>query len=1279
MIKSRRKSTLKIKTLLSILIILVTFLAVAIPAYAAGSNFHKPSFLNRYEVSSGASSYSPNTSSYPFNSNETTAIGFDALYDSSKGFWEYKGEVPDKIADEDDWKSFRTYNGKKIDGVFRKWSDESLDEDLLKPDSEDLHIYAMTYSTSFFGNMFGSIGLALINGINWIFTQIINLMITLKSFNIADMVSALDNSGELSDLLSKIFLIDQDTGNLSPLMLFGLLTFVGSLAFMAFKVLKGDLSLRKVATEVSFFVLAVAITAIFMTSTNAATIAGVGTDFMTKLANNVVGSASDSTSIFIYNTGNSSMDNSNTQRAIIKKTYIDQLINAQFGYSVNDLYIKDANGNSDFGDIELVEDAIKEVFSKGNIDSLAVATDIDGNNKINNLGYYLWAANSNVRIYAGENGVKEQKNNKPAFYTSGNNAVVRTGSSDRTLFVVDFLNAVKRQDGQTDAIKNKCDKILNNLCQPSYGIAIANVFVVALQNIMLSWASFAIIIFTVIGQLIITLGAFCLVVIPMLLVYGPTRRVASGMMYTYLLGFLRYLIGSALFNSMIAITTILSQQGLNGILVSMVLCFILGKYGPTLIKELNLALTSLGRGKELRFMSKMYWGMNNAMGNWQKSKDARRRNRFIIGEDGKMHNDQTVGDKVATGLRRDGLSFFGRVSDRISSRIPGTAGYDARREDQLNAYNQNQRFNPNENVNIDNEDSNEFNIDYQNASNGNAEEILNEFEGQDIDDVGSDNENSFNEEGEAVVGRNLTNGFKTKGLGGNLQNLVIDDEDIYGKDKKDDVVKCNGSNGLRVSLEDQLAEYTDFTNGTRRNIVDNAENKKLNNFSSAKSDTESPKSINKSTKDDLQIDNSEFNAGNDEAVMENVKSAKSPTINPVMPFNIIGDSNNTKEINGDSKIDNFGVQNQNKNSKGFNNNSEIKGKNPKIVKEEELVKVTEHKKSDQKNNEPASKSENPSVSTSKVKDKKDTTKDKVKQMSDAKNANKKGKDIDIEIDLGKSTAPSGVMPIPIVTPMSVGNTSKSSKDIGDIKSNGTNKTKIDKPDKNKNINEERIDNLKDSNVNIEKHVKQKVEKEIIVEDDKGIKDINKPNNNKNVSTKKQKEVVEENVKPIDTGKLAAKEDRKQKVKLTLKNAGLRGAAAIPVVGKLANETIAKTMHNQTQMKEELYKTISKVISETNDQMTLNQAYEKAEAEMLKEVSSVDRNRMIKSMQKIKSSISKGDVQDIQKRAEDFRKQAKEKQTQELLAAAEMRKQMEEAKVANHSNNARNKIKLNNKK
>lgn len=681
MVKGKLNKKIKLTIILSFMILIISFSVVL----ASGSNFQLPLFLNKYEVYTGGSNYSPNYSNYPFNKNTVKAIGFDVLYGSDKVFLKYKGEVPYETSKEDYAKKYRVYNGNKINTLPRPFSNEIISDKDLIPSNKNPHIWAMTTSSSYFGGI-GEIGLSIVVFINYIFTMIINLMITLKSFDVSTIVSTIDSGGTFSKLLASLFLIDNESGAISPLLIFSLLLFIISFISLSFKAINGKKSLRNIMPELGFFIISIAIASIFLNTGNASILSKTGTDFITAFGNKITTSSNSSSSIFEYNTGNADIDRNETQRGIISKTYIDQCISGQFGYNINDLYIANDAGLGSFGTKDEVQEAMTKTFGIGSSeDSMSVSTDIYGKNKINNLGYYLWAANSGVAIYNGTGNIN------PIYYTSGSSTLVHTGSSDRILYVIDFLSNVRKiqeTKGSTGmVIVNKVDRIMNNLTNPDYSAAMANIFAVTIQNIALSYALLAIAIFEIIGRMIIVFGSYCMVVLPILILFKGTRSTAKKMCWSYMIGFLRYLIGSALFNTIIIISTLLAQQGFMGIIISAILCFILGKFGPNIIKEINAQITSFGRGKELGAMSNMYHKMDRGLDKYS-NKNKRQNKGFVLNDNGDIERDKSSFEKIQEGLRKGenpfeteaGINPFGKKRNLY-------------KKDQIDKFNSNEKIN----------------------------------------------------------------------------------------------------------------------------------------------------------------------------------------------------------------------------------------------------------------------------------------------------------------------------------------------------------------------------------------------------------------------------------------------------------------------------------------------------------------------------------------------------------------------------------------------------------
>lgn len=703
-------------SIIAIFAIMFTLAGTCNIVTAAGSSFQLPK-LNKYEVYKGGDDSTPDYNSYPFNSTGIISVGFDSLYGVNKSLLTYLGEIPSNLEEEDNFSQYRTFDGDEIDGQTRKWASTSKDDlakesnskaikdDKLNSNTREPHIWAMTVSHSFFGGGIFGVLFWFVYAINWLATKIVVLMITLKSLDLASLASTLDSGGSFSKQLSTIFLINPDTGSVSPVLLFGIIAFIVSFISLGFKVAKGggggnsNKSFRSLINEFGFFLLAIVIAAIFLTPSNTNKLSKIGTDFMTTITNDAINTSNATTNIFTYKSegsdANTKLDNALTQEALINKTYIDQMIKAQFGYGITDLQITESDGKTysgNFGKEENVKEAMKATFggnatintmaiSVGNEANKGTSTSKPGEHWVNNLGYYFWAANSGVGTCDGS------KKSTAVISTSGKKTVTTTGSSDRVLYVVDFLSNLRQKasEDNDNATVAKIDKIMNNLTKPSYATATWNLLYVAIQNGMLAYGLLSIAIFTILGQLILSLGSYCMMIMPTLLLFSGTRRVAKQMSWSYILGFLRYLVGSALFNAVILASTLLSQQGFIGIVASCFACFVLAKFAPDLIRQINMQLEKVGRGKEFAPMSNIYRKMDNSFDKYgYKRRSAMNRNAAVVDENGNIVTAESR--SISQGIK----------DDLKNGKIPGKDGAfnpfskksrEKWRQDQIDQYN----------------------------------------------------------------------------------------------------------------------------------------------------------------------------------------------------------------------------------------------------------------------------------------------------------------------------------------------------------------------------------------------------------------------------------------------------------------------------------------------------------------------------------------------------------------------------------------------------------------
>lgn len=588
---------------LGIIVATIPFLCTTNMAYGA-NNYQKSNFLDRNSVYKGSSNYIPSSSEYPLNSNPTS-INFATLYDDQKDFFQYLGEVPLAMKDEKFAKDFPCFGSDLLNGQQRLWASTTMDEATFDS-SDDIHLVSMglDHSTS----TFSSICFSILNGLNGLISNLVNVVIFVKTLDINAVVGQLDKNGNFIQMLSSIFLVDTKTNVVSPILFLSIIAFIASLISIGFKIAKGDLRFRPLLKELSIFVGAAALSGLFLTGSNVTKLNDVSINVVDTLSANIIIGSNESSSLFENSTDDKNMDTLYNQAAMVQKTYIDQMIGAQFDCNITDLYLVNPDGSDgSFGDKVILSNAIKSAFGEdAGTDFFAVSNQLDGTQSINNLGYYLWAANSNVATSTNANGVYS------------NDGSIKTAGNSRVLFVMDFLNELRKEYVDVDAhMVNKIDHILSALNKPNYGKASGTLLLLCLQNAVLIYALSFTAIFCLLGEIVVVLGSFCMVVMPPLMLFSKTRDMAKQLVFTYLMGFLRYVVGNALFNIILVMSSIISQNGMAGIIISTILCFVLARFSPKLISELNKALSKFGaKNHELAPVTQMYaWGNERSFRN----------------------------------------------------------------------------------------------------------------------------------------------------------------------------------------------------------------------------------------------------------------------------------------------------------------------------------------------------------------------------------------------------------------------------------------------------------------------------------------------------------------------------------------------------------------------------------------------------------------------------------------------------------------------------------------
>lgn len=640
-----RRSTKPIKK--RHVLLLVSILMISISMFSGvvkAASFNYPGILeNRYKVVDNLDTFYPKLDSYPFNEPDVEASSMTDLWGPSKSLTKYLGEVPESLAETDEGKKLRTMNGTKINGEDRPWSTQSgLKESDIVPNSKDLHIRAMAEAAEFGAGSTGWILYHIVAVINFLVTSLLNLLLLLKDIDMNMIFDTLNSGNKLRDTLNTLFLISPD-GEISPFLVIMITIYIISLVGVIYKALKGEQALQYAIREFLFLMLASLIAGLALTSGSQAELSKWGVNLATTLSNEIVSSSTSGAELFKYDTGNPVKDSNMTQAALLEKPHVDSFIAMQFGYSVPELEIKDKNGNytNNFG--SGTEDAIKKTFGDGrdfSVDS--------GSGKVYNLGYYWWAANSNVDE---NNPIKGQ-------------GEVKSASNMRYLYIIDFLNNTRAEaeaNGETQIV-NKIDKIMTKLWSPDWMSGFFTSLILVVLKVALVYAFYLVIVFMSVGKIIISVGAFAVPILAALVLVQRTRPMAKKLLMTYVMGFVRYIVGLLIINLIISIVATLAMQGIGGILIAAVIAALLGKFVPNILLEINRFVAK----NDAPFMH----GLNRSFARYtsevQANRSKFRRRRIEYDKDGNLVEK----DKSLTGRIASGFSRKNKPTDPDSSNNP---------------------------------------------------------------------------------------------------------------------------------------------------------------------------------------------------------------------------------------------------------------------------------------------------------------------------------------------------------------------------------------------------------------------------------------------------------------------------------------------------------------------------------------------------------------------------------------------------------------------------------
>lgn len=580
-------------TLLTLSILTPTLLSQPVHAADGGNGYYIPSgFLSgdsSANIIDNGSSRSYNADQNGLNNtipHGTKSVGFDIIYGNTRSDLRYLGEISPYQKDNKD--GYRQSPTKKIGDIWRGWGftddEKKIPTNADGINKKDLHWSSMMKNS---GSMTQGLGVAFITTIYGWTNSIMNFLFEASGFDVSTLAKAFNDSG-VPGMLAKVFLYNDD--GISPLFMLAVLGFMLNLISMGFRFAKGRASIKSIFGELAWMMLAMVFVGAAMNSTSLNNISSAGQALGNTLANKVMMSTSSNLALFETNNGDSNRSSIITQKSILRSGYVDAWIQRETGYPVNEL---DMN---DFGDAKTIRSIQRKIGYKDQDHQYPYFNDGDafkinlGKGTTNNLGYYIYAAFSNVDI--------ENKDGKPWTF-EGQNVRIKTTTKDfyRELLAIDFLNEVYKSKDTSDAAKNKAATIIENLDNPNHndGSFMVQLGLLTLLDIVIFITMFNIVIMMLVGKMIITIGVFVIVVFPILLMMKGTRNLAKQMMNTYVIGFLKFAVASAMFNSLIALAVILSSQGITGTLLAMIALIALGKFSKKLVAQIDAQLNQIGR------------------------------------------------------------------------------------------------------------------------------------------------------------------------------------------------------------------------------------------------------------------------------------------------------------------------------------------------------------------------------------------------------------------------------------------------------------------------------------------------------------------------------------------------------------------------------------------------------------------------------------------------------------------------------------------------------------
>lgn len=519
-------------------------------------------FQTQDQAVSGTSGATASTDDYPWNS-DPRKVGLDSR--SGTNLTQYLGEVPAALKDNSNCQNLYYLDGTIKDGDYnytRTFQSRTSCDDASTLQYQGLERNQQNLLANGFATVTSSIV--------WLAQQLNYLLLMIKNLDLIGFINTA-SGGILSQM--KEILVWNANGPAVPLII-ALCVFIISLVPTIWRYFKGNGGGAPVWNKLGVLFLSFLLVGAALS--NAPTLmVNWSSQFATQVQQSVVSSSSASDgSSCEYSTNNASMDALRTMYCGQMTPVFENAILNEFGYSSTALNVKDFPNWSG---------ALTSAFGD--------ASNGSPNNpfkNMDNLGWY-WA-NSQTGITSGND-------------FSTNNS--RSADDQRSVLIIDFLDALRTQpDNVKNAdLQDKIATIAQNLSQPNYsGYAVNNLLLIVyyILNLIVMLSLTA---FILVGVVSVSLIGVMTIALP-ILVYFRVDLVKD-ILKTYVMGFLRLLIGAVLTVMYISLTAILfTGDFYAAVATSIVIGLALAKFGPRLLRQLNQEISKHETFAPIRSMNR---------------------------------------------------------------------------------------------------------------------------------------------------------------------------------------------------------------------------------------------------------------------------------------------------------------------------------------------------------------------------------------------------------------------------------------------------------------------------------------------------------------------------------------------------------------------------------------------------------------------------------------------------------------------------------------------------